>query len=91
MIRGRLLVRFRGRRQGGTARSIRRRGPLLLCLLVLIVVLAGCDEAGIPARDGFVQLGTFGVGSGPSSKEISAIRKLFTEAGIDSDAYRVTR
>ncbi len=44
-----------------------------------------------PTRDGFVRLGTFGVGSGPSSKEISAIRKLFTEAGIDPDAYRATR
>ena len=44
-----------------------------------------------PSRDGFVQLGSFGVGSGPSSKEIVAIRELFAEAGIDPDTYRATR
>jgi hypothetical protein len=44
-----------------------------------------------PARDGFVQLGTFGVGSGPSSAEIAEIRRLFADAGIDPKDYRATR
>ena len=44
-----------------------------------------------PARDGFVRLGTLGVGSGPSSAEIAEIRRLFAEAGIDPKHYRATR
>ncbi len=44
-----------------------------------------------PARNGFVRLGTSGVGTGPSSKEIAAIRALFAEAGIDAKDYRATR
>ncbi len=44
-----------------------------------------------PARGGFVRLGSFGVGTGPSTKEIAAIRALFAQAGIDPATYRATR
>ncbi len=44
-----------------------------------------------PTRDGFVRLGTFGVGSGPSSKEISADPEALRGSGDRPDAYRATR
>jgi hypothetical protein len=44
-----------------------------------------------PARDGYVGLGTFGVGSGPSDAEIREIKALFREAGIDTGSYRALR
>ncbi|MGZ8514041.1 MAG: hypothetical protein ACXWXA_03275 [Candidatus Limnocylindrales bacterium] len=41
-----------------------------------------------PARDGYVALGTFGIGSGPSDTEIATIRQLFMKAGIDPTTYQ---
>lgn len=41
-----------------------------------------------PTRDGYVGLGTFGFGSGPSDSEISTIRQLFVKAGLDPTAYQ---
>lgn len=41
-----------------------------------------------PTRSGYVGLGYFGVGSGPSKAELKQIRDLFVEAGIDPDRYR---
>jgi hypothetical protein len=41
-----------------------------------------------PTRDGYVGLGTFGIGSGPSDEEIVIIRQLFVKAGLDPSAYR---
>ena len=40
-----------------------------------------------PTRDGYVGLGTFGIGSGPSDGEIQTIRQLFVQAGLDPSAY----
>ncbi|MEX1169188.1 MAG: hypothetical protein WEE50_03490 [Chloroflexota bacterium] len=40
-----------------------------------------------PTRDGYVQLGTFGIGSGPSDAEIDTIRQLFIKAGLNPSAY----
>jgi hypothetical protein len=40
-----------------------------------------------PTRDGYVGLGTFGIGSGPSDGEIQTIRQLFIQAGLDPGAY----
>ena len=44
-----------------------------------------------PTRDGYVGLGYFGVGSGPSNAEIKEIKALFRAAGIDLDKYRAVR
>jgi hypothetical protein len=41
-----------------------------------------------PPRDGYVHLGTFGFGSGPSDEEMQRIRTLFEEAGISTDKYQ---
>ncbi|MGZ8436916.1 MAG: hypothetical protein ACXWXR_00080 [Candidatus Limnocylindrales bacterium] len=41
-----------------------------------------------PARDGYVALGTFGIGSGPSDTEIATIRQLLMKAGIDPTTYQ---
>ena len=41
-----------------------------------------------PSRTGYVGLGYFGAGSGPSKEELGQIRDLFIEAGLDPDAYR---
>jgi hypothetical protein len=40
-----------------------------------------------PARDDYVGIGSFGVGSGPDDNEIEKIRFLFEEAGIDTAKY----
>jgi len=40
-----------------------------------------------PTRDGYVGLGSFGFGSGPSDAEIATIRQLFVKAGLDPNAY----
>lgn len=44
-----------------------------------------------PPRDGYVGLGSFGMGSGPDSEEIAQIKSLFTEAGIDPSRYQALR
>ncbi len=44
-----------------------------------------------PPRNGFVRLGTMGVGTGPSAEEIATIRSLFAKAAIDPKDYRATR
>jgi hypothetical protein len=41
-----------------------------------------------PSRGGYVGLGYFGVGSGPSSEEMQRIRGLFEQAGIPLERYR---
>lgn len=41
-----------------------------------------------PSRDGYVGLGYFGAGSGPSSEEMQRIRALFEQAGIPLERYR---
>jgi hypothetical protein len=41
-----------------------------------------------PSRGGYVGLGYFGVGSGPSSEEMQRIRELFEQAGIPLERYR---
>lgn len=84
-----------------TFRLVKRALPVDLNRLL---ALEGFGEAGFrvrqfavwtilddPARNGFVRLGTYGVGSGPSSAEIAQIRRLFTAAGIDPKDYRATR
>ena len=40
-----------------------------------------------PARSGYVGLGYFGMGSGPSDAEIAVIKQLFVQAGLDPSAY----
>lgn len=44
-----------------------------------------------PSRDGYVGLGYFGVGSGPSNAEMKEIKALFRAAGIDLGKYRALR
>jgi hypothetical protein len=41
-----------------------------------------------PPRGGYVGLGYFGVGSGPSDEEMQTIRALFQQAGIPSERYQ---
>ena len=41
-----------------------------------------------PSRDGYVGLGYFGLGSGPSDEEILTIRVLFEAAGISTEKYQ---
>ena len=41
-----------------------------------------------PERDGYVGIGYFGFGSGPSDEEIAKIRILFEEAGISTGKYQ---
>jgi hypothetical protein len=41
-----------------------------------------------PPRGGYVGLGYFGVGSGPSDEEMQAIRALFQQAGIPTERYQ---
>ena len=41
-----------------------------------------------PPRGGYVGLGYFGVGSGPSDEEIQSIRALFQQAGIPTERYQ---
>jgi hypothetical protein len=41
-----------------------------------------------PTRNGYVGLGSFGVGSGPTDEELARVRELFKEAGINPDRYR---
>lgn len=40
-----------------------------------------------PTREGYVGLGSFGIGSGPSDPEIETIRQLVVKAGLDPSAY----
>src|SRR3990170_7702427 len=40
-----------------------------------------------PARTGYVGLGSFGVGSGPSNDEMAEIKALFKKAGLDVTDY----
>jgi hypothetical protein len=44
-----------------------------------------------PTRTGYVELGSFGVGSGPDAAEIAVIKTIFTEAGLDPAKYRALR
>jgi hypothetical protein len=44
-----------------------------------------------PAKTRYVGLGTGGAGSGPTTKELTAIKALFKEAGIDPAKYRALR
>jgi len=44
-----------------------------------------------PARTGYVGLGSFGVGSGPSNDEMAEIKALFKKAGLDVTDYRALR
>jgi hypothetical protein len=44
-----------------------------------------------PTKTGFVGLGTGGTGSGPTTKELAAIKAMFKEAGIDPAKYRALR
>lgn len=44
-----------------------------------------------PTRSGYVALGSFGVGRGPSAAEIRQIRTIFRDAGIDPSAYRALK
>jgi hypothetical protein len=41
-----------------------------------------------PPRGGYVGLGSFGFGTGPSDEEIATIRQLFVKAGLDPAAYQ---
>jgi hypothetical protein len=41
-----------------------------------------------PTRGGYVGLGCFGVGSGPSDEEMQGIGALFEQAGIPTDRYQ---
>jgi hypothetical protein len=41
-----------------------------------------------PPRGGYVGLGYYGVGSGPSDEEMQAIRALFQQAGIPTERYQ---
>ncbi len=41
-----------------------------------------------PPRGGYVGLGYYGVGSGPSDEEMQAIRALFQQAGIPTEQYQ---
>ena len=41
-----------------------------------------------PPRGGYVGLGYFGVGSGPSDEEMQSIRALFQQAGIPTERYQ---
>lgn len=41
-----------------------------------------------PTKSGYVHLGTFGVGSGPSAAELGEIKAMFKEAGISTGRYR---
>lgn len=41
-----------------------------------------------PARDGYVGIGYWGMGSGPSDEEMEAIRTLFINAGISTEEYQ---
>jgi hypothetical protein len=41
-----------------------------------------------PDRNGYMGIGLFGFGSGPTEDEIRTIRKLFTNAGIPLTKYR---
>jgi hypothetical protein len=41
-----------------------------------------------PTRAGYVGLGRFGVGSGPSDEEMQRIRALFEQAVIPTDRYQ---
>ena len=41
-----------------------------------------------PARDDYVGLGYYGVGSGPDDEEMQLIRSMFEQAGIDTGQYR---
>lgn len=41
-----------------------------------------------PSRRGYVGLGSFGFGSGPSDEEMKEIRRLFLQAGISPSKYR---
>jgi len=41
-----------------------------------------------PTKAGYVHLGTYGVGSGPSAAELREIKAMFKEAGIATSAYR---
>lgn len=41
-----------------------------------------------PSRHGYVGLGSFGFGSGPSDEELEEIRNLFRQAGIPRGKYR---
>lgn len=41
-----------------------------------------------PTKSGYVHLGTFGVGSGPSAAELREIKAMFKSAGIATGAYR---
>lgn len=41
-----------------------------------------------PPRGGYVGLGYYGVGSGPSDEEMQSIRALFQQAGIPTDRYQ---
>ena len=40
-----------------------------------------------PTRTGYVGLGSFGIGSGPSDEEIAVIKQLFVKAGLDPSGY----
>jgi hypothetical protein len=44
-----------------------------------------------PTRKGYVGLGTFVSGSGPSDAEMAKIKALFTAAGIDQKKYQALR
>lgn len=44
-----------------------------------------------PARDEYVGISSFGLGSGPDAQELQAIRSLFRQAGIDLARYRALR
>lgn len=41
-----------------------------------------------PSRDGYLGIGTFGFGEGPSSDELQRIRAVFQQAGIPTEKYR---
>jgi hypothetical protein len=41
-----------------------------------------------PPRGGYVGLGYFGVGTGPSDEEMERIRTLFQQAGISTEPYQ---
>ena len=41
-----------------------------------------------PTRDGYVGIGSFGFGTGPSDQEIQEIRTLFEKSGIPTNKYQ---
>ena len=44
-----------------------------------------------PAKGGYVGIGSFGFGSGPSAAEFREVRSIFKDAGVDPAKYRALK